>query len=536
MGRRIYFSLFLAGLFIALCAAAGEKMPGYMDADYYYAGAIRIASGQGANEPYLWNYLNFPAALPAPAFAYWMPLVSLVAAAGLKLFPGWGFWGAQLPFVLLAGMIPPLTALLSYRLCRRPGLAGLAGVLALFPGFYLAYLGTSDVFALEMVLGALFLLLVTRDKAQPDHPGNRFSWWGTRFLGLGLLAGFFHLARADGIVWIAGALLAVFLWLRQEGRLSLVRLAVGTALVLAGYLLIMAPWMARNLREWGSLLPPGGSRAMWVSEYEQTMIFPASRLTLANWLSAGWGTHLRARLNAAGVILQTAVAVQGGILLFPFMLSGIWQMWRSLAVKVMVGMVALLAVLMTLVFPFAAVNGSFFHSAAALQTLLWALAPVGLDYLMSRYAQWRKLARPQDMLRFMAALTVITAILLSGGLYAQKVIGPRPDVMLWDASARHYQSIEKELVQQGAQPGEAVLVNNPPGYWLAGGRPALVIPYGGVDMLLAAARKYDARYLVLEANNPWQLADLFHRRNVPPGLEYLGSVGTTQLFRIKREE
>ncbi|MBE0698843.1 MAG: hypothetical protein IH586_18140, partial [Anaerolineaceae bacterium] len=160
MGRRFYLFLFLLGLLITTGAAVLEKSPGYMDADYYYAGARRIASGQGASEPYLWNYLNDPAALPAPSFAYWMPLVSLISAVGLRLLPGWGFWGARAPLILLAALIPPLTALLSYRLRRRADLARLAGILALFPSFYLAYLPTSDVFALEMVLGALFFLLV----------------------------------------------------------------------------------------------------------------------------------------------------------------------------------------------------------------------------------------------------------------------------------------------------------------------------------------------------------------------------------------
>jgi hypothetical protein len=155
---------------------------------------------------------------------------------------------------------------------------------------------------------------------------------------------------------------------------------------------------------------------------------------------------------------------------------------------------------------------------------------------MLKYAQWRKAPRPQELVRFMALLAVLIGALLSGGITFQRVAGSQPGVWNWDASAEHYQLVEAELVRQGAQPGEAVLVNNPPGYWLAGERPALVIPYGDPDMLLAAARRYQARYLVLEQNNPWQLADLFHARVVPPELEYLASVGSTRLYRIKIRE
>src|SRR5512139_3595080 len=112
MSRRLFFGLFLAGVLITLMAALPQAAPGYMDADYYYAGALRIAAGQGATEPYLWNYLNDPSGLPAPSFAYWMPLVSLIAALGLKLAGAFGWWGARIPFFLLAGLVPPLTGLL----------------------------------------------------------------------------------------------------------------------------------------------------------------------------------------------------------------------------------------------------------------------------------------------------------------------------------------------------------------------------------------------------------------------------------------
>jgi hypothetical protein len=63
-----------------------------------------------------------------------------------------------------------------------------------------------------------------------------------------------------------------------------------------------------------------------------------------------------------------------------------------------------------------------------------------------------------------------------------------------------------------------------------------VIPYGDISMLLAVARRYGAGYLVLEQNNPWQLADLYHARIEPPELEYLGSIKTTRLYRITLEE
>ncbi len=531
MGRRFYFLLFLAGLAISIGAAILETAPGYMDADYYFAGAKRISTGQGASEPYLWNYLNDPAALPAPSFAYWMPLASLVASAGLRLFPALDFWGARIPLILLAAVIPALTAMLSFRLSAKPAVARLAGILALFPGFYLAYLSTTDVFALEMVLGTQFFLLVSGRNNKPSRLAET-----ALYIGLGLVTGLLHLSRADGILWLGAALAAVILSRRQGERVQVSRLLVLMIAVFGGYLIIMAPWLARNLGEWGSFFPPGGSRAMWVSEYEQTMIYPASTLSPASWLAAGWASHIRARLDALGVVLQTSVAVQGAILLFPFTLAGLWKLRRGLPVQLGAGMWALMALVMVLVFPFAASNGSYFHSTAAIQPLLWAVAPIGLESLMSNYSRWRKISREQDMVHFMAVVVVITTALLSGVIYSQRVVGSQPGTVNWNVSDIHYRAVEAELVRLGALPGDAVLVNNPPGYWLVSQRPALVIPYGDTNMLLAVARRYGAGYLVLEQNNPWQLADLYHALIEPPELEYLGSVKTTRLYRITFEE
>jgi len=103
----------------------------------------------------------------------------------------------------------------------------------------------------------------------------------------------------------------------------------------------------------------------------------------------------------------------------------------------------------------------------------------------------------------------------------------------WGASEQHYREVESVLRNYGARQDDAVLVNNPPGFWLASGRPAAVIPYGDERTLIAAAQKYHLDYVVLETTNPRQLADLYHGRVSPPELEYLTSVGSTKLFRVR---
>ena len=177
-----------------LLTAQFQQSPGYMDAEYYYAGGLELASGRGFTEPFIWNYLDDPVSVPRPSHAYWMPLASLLAAAGMVMSGSTTFAASRIFFLLLAGLIPVATAALSWELYHQRAMALMAGALALLPGFYLPYLATSDTFAIFMLLGVVWLLLIGRivHKRQVD----RVKW--LLILGLGMTAGLMHLARADG--------------------------------------------------------------------------------------------------------------------------------------------------------------------------------------------------------------------------------------------------------------------------------------------------------------------------------------------------
>jgi hypothetical protein len=67
MRFRTYFFLFLFGLAVPVFIAKFQRIPGYLDSDYYYAGGIQLATGKGFTEPYLWNYLDGATSLPHPS-------------------------------------------------------------------------------------------------------------------------------------------------------------------------------------------------------------------------------------------------------------------------------------------------------------------------------------------------------------------------------------------------------------------------------------------------------------------------------------
>src|SRR5579859_4458970 len=85
-------------LIVGAITMAMQHQPGYTDAYYYLNAATRLIHGQGLTDASLWTYIGAPAALPAPAFLYWMPFAGLVEAIGITI-GGWllgSFHAAQL--------------------------------------------------------------------------------------------------------------------------------------------------------------------------------------------------------------------------------------------------------------------------------------------------------------------------------------------------------------------------------------------------------------------------------------------------------
>ena len=156
MNLRYYAALYLVNIALMVGIASQESSPGYMDADYYYANGLRIATIGDWSEPFIWNYLGDPQAIPHPAFSYWMPLAGIVSAFGIKLTGLSNFWGARFGFILIAGCLAPLTSHLAFTFSPHKWAALLAGGIALFSGFYFAYLTTTETFALYMIFGNIF--------------------------------------------------------------------------------------------------------------------------------------------------------------------------------------------------------------------------------------------------------------------------------------------------------------------------------------------------------------------------------------------
>jgi hypothetical protein len=522
MNWRHYTILFLLGWLVAFVVSRFQSLPGYMDADYYFAGGVQLAEGHGFTEPYLWNYLDNPEGLPHPSHTYWMPLASIVSALGMWLTGQSTYAAGRLPFILLSACVPLLTAALAFQVSRQTRLAMVSGLLAIFSLYYAPFMPVPDNYAVYMLFGGAFLLLAPR----------REKWIP---IALGVLAGLMTLARSDGLLWLGLAGLTV-MWkasdqeaaAKKSFREWLMQFAPAGLLAVLGYLLIMGFWHIRNIDLFGSFLTPGGGRLLWLQNYNQTFIYPPESLTRESFLQAGWDVAFQNRLRAFSSNFGNAFGAQGGIFLFPFILIGLWQLRRDLRTKIAVTGWLILFAVMTIVFPFAGSRGSFFHAGAAFQPYWWVAAPIGLDAVLA-WARKRGQFTDKNAPYFLQGVLVLLAIFMTFYLVNFRVIASG-----WAQDDFIYPSVEQELLDRGIGPNDVVIVRNPPGYFIASGRASISLPFGDESTILSVAERYGARYLVLEKDGTFDsIQDLYDEPQSNPSFVFIGEVNEAKLYRIE---
>ena len=250
-------------VFRVVSAVLVVVQPGFTDAYYYVDVARRVAHGQGLTADFVWNFLEAPgfAPLPVPSHRFWMPLASVLQAAGIvTLEPLLGpFRSAQTAVVAAAALVPAATyvAARSIGATTRASLtaAALAGIGG---GAFAPAWVTLDSFAIAALVGTCFLIAFAR-AASGDVRAGAIA---------GGLVGILFLARAEGALF-GVALLA--LSVRPVSR----RAGIVGALVA---LVIGSVWLARGLSLGES--PDLLSRTVLLARYEDFFaVFPSTICT-----------------------------------------------------------------------------------------------------------------------------------------------------------------------------------------------------------------------------------------------------------------
>ena len=487
---RTPLSLYLLALVGRLVLIALHPDPAYPDS-YYYADVARsLAAGHGFNVDFVWIFAEVGGTIPAnpvlpiPSNAHWMPLASLVQVPFLAVF-GSNAFAAALPFALLGALAAPL----AWAIGREAGSSSIvavgAGVLTAFPALSFPFMAQTDNFSLYQPLIAGALLLGAR--GLKGHPRS--------FALAGLLVGVATLARNDGV--LAGGVLGLaFLWDRwrawRSGGGRVPAIPLWAAIACAGFfVVVMAPWIARQLAVFGSISPSSASgKVLFIRTIEEwnQITSPAS---LDHLLGMGIGPLLATRIGgliAAASIFTTLV---GAGLLIPPMIVGAWRRRRSVDFGPFFAYGAALFAFSGLVSAIHVPGGTFIHSAVALAPHGYVLALEGVAaivaWIAARRRAWNREAATKVFVGAAVALGIIAAA------FGTLVVDAG-----WNAKREARLTLAAALDLRGVAPDDRLMTIDASGFKYFTGRGGVVTTNDPLDTELQIAAAYHLSWLVLE--------------------------------------
>ncbi len=502
MNKKEFIVLFLLSLTVLSVSLIFQRVPGFMDSEYYYLGGKTLASGE-TNIPVIWNYLDQPESLPHPLFTYWMPLPSIITLVSILIFGSSKFVISRILFWILAAGIAPLSAYISFTISRNRFSAWITGLLAIFSGYYFKFYSINETITPYIILGGLFLIIFSK-----LFDNDTISPGILCFLG-GLVAGLMHMTRVDGfIIFIFGICIISFIFFQQlkVSKDAIWKWLLYLVIYLMGYFLITGWWYIRNLELYNSIFSPASSKALWIATYDDTFIYPASLLNINYWLANGLPLKLGQIWNAVKSNLSTTFAVQANIFGLPLFAIGLAKL-RKKPMIIMASVIwCLFFFLMTFVFSLAGERGGFLHSAASVQIIFWCLISEGLTIFINwgiRKRGW-KLGRSQIM--FGTALILFSAI-FTFSLYYQNVIGDSSNNYTWEADNSKYREIEETIKLSANSIKDVVMINNPVGYYYETNRWSVVIPNSDATKFPELITLFNIKYIVIDKNLPDKLID-----------------------------
>jgi hypothetical protein len=493
--RRDVVALTLLALVARLAAAALVDYPPYTDAAYYLMMGERLAHGHGFTAPVLWSFLEVGGSLPAnpmlpvPSNGHWMPLTEIVAAAGIVVLePLLGAWrAAQVPFILLSAALVPFTYVIGWELWRRRPVALAAAGLALLGGPYLVLYPQVNNIAVFGILGAGSVWCAIR-AVIAEHP---LGW----LVASGVLAGLATLARVDGLLLAVAPATA---WLVRGGPRS-VTAGAATA---AAYLVVVAPWILRDLAVFGAPFPSAGGHTLWITTYNEQFTIGRD-VSLGSYLSWGVPNIVGSKLAAWVELAGRVMVLMGGLFVLPFG-YGLWAERRRRDLAPFIAYFAIVFVVMGLVFTFHAPRGAFYHSAAAWLPFALPLAVASLPPAATAAARWwRFLGRPATH-RFLLVAGLAGAVALS-------LAGSAVLLLQWQQTHERLE-LAASYLRANASDTDVVLSYDPAALYALTQQPGVAPPFDPYPVVGSVVHAYDVRWVVValepgETGDPLDLWD-----------------------------
>jgi hypothetical protein len=465
--------------------------PPFTDPAYYSMVAQRLTEGHGFSAPVLYSFIEVgsripdPAVLPVPSNAHWMPLTSIVAAASMAIF-GSSYVAGTVPLAILSALLSPLTYLVTVELFGSRWMAIVAATLAIFAGPLLIMYPTTDNFAVFGATGAASLYCSMRAVRSPVA--------GRWLLAAAAFAGLATLSRIDGALLTFAVATAWFVrrgWGPWKVAGDAVSVAWGAASV-AAFLLVLAPWFARNLSEFGAILPSTGGHTLWITSYNEQFSI-GHEVSLSTYLDWGWANIIGSKLFSWWEILGRMTALLGGIFVLPFV-AGLWIFRRRADLAPFLIYFVVMYFAMGAIFTFHAPKGAFYHSSPAWLPWAFGLAVAAIPALCTAAGRWWKFLRRPQTHRFLTVAATAGAIVLS---VAGSVILYRE----WDFSRiRHEQTAVFLRANAGAD--DVVMASDPASVWPLARNPGVAGPFDPYRVVEQVVDAYDVSWVVVLRPGP----------------------------------
>lgn len=480
--------LYALALLVRLACMVAFPDPAYADSSYYVDVARSLAAGQGLSVDFVWIFAEVGGVLPSdptlpiPSNAHWLPLASFIQAPFIVLL-GPTALASALPLVLIGATAAPLTWFIARDAGATPLVQVAAAVLAAIPAAGTVFMSQPENFAIFQPLVAAILWLAARGLR-----GDIRS-----YVLAGLLVGLASLARNDAFL-LGAAVGLVFVidrwraWRAGRPAHLPVIAAVGC---FAAYLVIVGPWFARQLLEFGSISPTSSTgQALWLTEYRQWNSTTAET-TLATFLAAGPAVILETRLVGLWGALANFTVLISSIIMLPLLPIGAWARRHSDDFLPYFLFFALLLLGAVIIFPLHVPGGAYIHTAVGLAPHTYILGlegvAVAVTWLAARRTRWDAAVATRVFTWGVVAFVVATA-----ALYAPVVHGS------WDSTRAPRQALAAELERLAVPAEDRFMTIDASGFKYWTGHGGVVSPDDPIERIEEVAEAYDIRWLVLE--------------------------------------
>ena len=480
--------LYALALLVRVACMVAFPDPAYADSSYYVDVARSLASGHGLSVDFVWIFAevggHLPAdpVLPIPSNAHWLPLASFIQAPFIVLL-GPNAIASALPLVLIGATAAPLTWAIARDAGSTPLVQVAAGVLAAIPAAGTVFMSQPENFAIFQPLVAATLWLAARGLR-----GDVRS-----YVLAGLLVGIASLARNDAFLLGAavGLVFVIDRWRAwRAGRPAHLPLVAAVG-CFALYLVVVGPWFARQLLEFGSISPTSSTgQALWLTEYRQWNSTTAET-TLATFLAAGPSVILETRLTGLVGSLANFTVLISSIILLPLLPIGAWARRHADAFLPYFLFFGLLLLGATIIFPLHVPGGAFIHTAVGLGPHTYILGlegvAIAVGWLAARRKRWDPVVATRIFTWGVVAFVAGTALLYAPVVHAS-----------WDSTRAPRRALAAELDRLAVPADDRLMTIDASGFKYWTGRGGVVSPDDPIETIEEVARAYDIRWLVLE--------------------------------------